>query len=134
MPFKKGESGNPAGRPTGRSDRRRLVSSLLEPEAPALIAKAVEMALAGDSVMLKACLDKLIPNSRSSRTVWVDGEFKPDASGLPGQIVTADAKGELGLEDARGMMELCGLKARVDEATELKVRLETLEEAYEQTA
>jgi hypothetical protein len=64
MPFQKGTSGNPAGRPKGVPDRRHLVRDLLIPEAPNLISKAVQLALQGDTVMLKACLDKLIPNAR----------------------------------------------------------------------
>ena len=50
MPFVKGQSGNPAGRPPGISDRRSVVKELLLPEAPKLVAKAVELALEGDSV------------------------------------------------------------------------------------
>ena len=59
--FKKGESGNLQGRPKGIKDRRTEFRELLEPYAPALVNKAVAMALKGDSTALRLCLDRLIP-------------------------------------------------------------------------
>jgi len=59
--FKKGESGNPAGRPKGTKDRRTELRGLLEPHAEELVAKAVELALAGDVTALRICMDRLIP-------------------------------------------------------------------------
>ena len=43
MPFQKGESGNPTGRPTGVPDRRQLVRDMLMPEAPKLVEAAVNL-------------------------------------------------------------------------------------------
>lgn len=65
MAFKKGQSGNPQGRPAGTGDKRRELRALLEPHAPALIEKAVELALAGDITALRLCLDRIIPPMRS---------------------------------------------------------------------
>lgn len=63
--FKPGQSGNPAGRPKGAKNRSTELRSLLEPHAPALVEKAVQMALEGDTVALKLCLDRIIPTMRS---------------------------------------------------------------------
>ena len=65
MKFEKGKSGNPKGKPKGAKDKRTELRALLEPHAPALIQKAVDMALAGDTVALKLCLDRIIPSMRS---------------------------------------------------------------------
>jgi hypothetical protein len=62
--FKKGQSGNPAGKPKGAKDKRTALRELLRPHAPALVEKAVEMAMGGDVKALSLCLDKLIPNLR----------------------------------------------------------------------
>jgi hypothetical protein len=49
MPFEKGESGNPAGRPRGARNRATLlIESLLADDAEAIGRKAVEMAKGGD--------------------------------------------------------------------------------------
>ncbi len=45
--FKKGQSGNPAGRPKGIKDRRVKYRELLEQHTPALVSKTVELALGG---------------------------------------------------------------------------------------
>src|SRR5215213_5905663 len=64
-PFQKGQSGNPKGRPVGSRHKATLaVEVLLDGEAEALTRKAVEMALGGDTVALRLCLDRLLPVRR----------------------------------------------------------------------
>ena len=65
MSFQKGQSGNPAGRPKGSKDKRTELRELLTPHAPALIDKAIEMALDGDTAAMKMCLDRIIPAMRA---------------------------------------------------------------------
>jgi hypothetical protein len=61
-PFVKGKSGNPNGKPKGLRNRATLAAeALLDGEAEALTRKAVEMALAGDVMALKLCLERLVP-------------------------------------------------------------------------
>ncbi len=127
MPFEKGASGNPSGRPQGTSDRRRIVREYLVPEAPKLVSKAVEMALAGDNVMLKACLDKLIPNARAETQVNYPecdslGHLGSDVLGLVG-------RGELTLEEGRAIIDLAAVQAKLQEHDELVARITALEEA-----
>jgi Family of unknown function (DUF5681) len=58
----KGQSGNPRGKPKGVRNRATLAAeALLDGEAEALTRKAVEMALAGDVMALKLCLERLLP-------------------------------------------------------------------------
>src|SRR5438477_7793934 len=64
-PFSKGQSGNPAGRPRGSSNRAtRAAELLLDGEATALTRKAVELALAGDPAALRLCLDRTVAPRR----------------------------------------------------------------------
>ena len=59
--FRKGRSGNPAGRPHGSvNSATRAATLLLDGEAEALTRKAVELALAGDPAALRLCLDRII--------------------------------------------------------------------------
>jgi hypothetical protein len=60
--FTKGESGNPAGRPRGSRNAVTLAAeAMLDGEAEALTRKAIDMALAGDTVALKLCIDRFSP-------------------------------------------------------------------------
>lgn len=61
MTFKVGQSGNPKC----SKDKRTELRALLEPHAPALAEKAVEMAFAVETAAMKMCLDRIIPAMRS---------------------------------------------------------------------
>ena len=53
-PFQPGQSGNPKGKPKGARNRAPLAAEvLLDGEAEALTRKAIELALAGDTVALR---------------------------------------------------------------------------------
>lgn len=64
--FKPGESGNPAGRKAGTLNKRTQLAKLLEPHAEALINKAIELALDGDSNALRLCMERLIPKAKEN--------------------------------------------------------------------
>jgi hypothetical protein len=60
--FQKGQSGNPRGRPAGSRNNATLAcEALLEGQAEALTQKAVELALAGDTIALRLCMERLCP-------------------------------------------------------------------------
>jgi hypothetical protein len=80
-PFEPGQSGNPNGRPKNSRNRVTKAVEALDGHSEALVAKAVEMALAGDSSMVRALVSSLMPRTRD-RTV----EFN-----LPKIETTADA-------------------------------------------
>ena len=65
-PFRPGQSGNPGGKSKGtRNVATRLLEALMEAEAEEIGRKTIELAKAGDSRALKACLDRLAPAPRS---------------------------------------------------------------------
>lgn len=69
----KGQSGNPNGRPKGSRNKITLMKVALEgdlrerlrPQAHDVLQKAIDMALGGDTSMIKLLVDKMIPTSRS---------------------------------------------------------------------
>ncbi len=61
--FKKGKSGNPAGRKPGTGKHQQL-RKILETKAPELIDKAISLALSGDVKMMAMCLDRVLPALR----------------------------------------------------------------------
>lgn len=72
--WKKGQSGNPTGRPVGAKNKITLVKLQIEGELrgqtkhemAAVLAKAVEMAKAGDKDMIKMLVDKWMTPARAS--------------------------------------------------------------------
>lgn len=85
--WKKGESGNPAGRPKGSKNKVTIIKNALEAElveqlseeAAAILTQAIMLAKDGDRAMIKLLLDKLVPN----RT----GDERDERSGGTGKIV-----------------------------------------------
>jgi len=69
MAFKKGQSGNPSGRPKGsRNMAAALADKLFEEKlfgedkkADAIIAKAIAKAEEGDTTCIRLCLDRRLP-------------------------------------------------------------------------
>lgn len=84
-----------AGRPKGaRNKTTQAVLALLEGEAEALGRKAVEMALAGDSVALRLCLDRLAP-PRKDRPVQFPLPRMATARDAAGAVLEAVSVGDL---------------------------------------
>ena len=60
--FRKGVSGNPAGKPKGTRHRATLAAeALLDGEAEKLTRRAIEKALEGDASALRLCLERILP-------------------------------------------------------------------------
>src|SRR5262245_23559476 len=86
-PFRPGQSGNPNGRPRGsRNTTTIALESLLDGQAKALTQKAVDLALSGDLIALRICLDRILP-VRKNRPI----EFE-----LPPMKTIADAPRAIG--------------------------------------
>jgi hypothetical protein len=66
-PWRKGQSGNPSGKPRGALSKKTLCigpMKTLKVNTPKLMKKAIEMALDGDSIMLKFLLERVLPRER----------------------------------------------------------------------
>ncbi len=126
--WRPGQSGNPAGRKpgTGKVDKLR---ALLQPHAEELVAKAVEMAKAGDTTALRLCLERLIPPMKArDEPVQVEG--------LQGRLVDqgsaalrAMGEGQLTPEQTTALLQALATQARLVEVDELSRRLDALEGA-----
>jgi uncharacterized protein DUF5681 len=120
-PFEKGTSGNPAGRPPGARSRTTLAAqALLDGEAEALTRKAVELALGGDLMALRLCLERVIPLRRGQP---LDFEIRKltcmeDATGAIADIVAATASGEITLSEAAEFTKLIELYVKSWETLE----------------
>ncbi len=125
-PFPPGNPGKPKGT---RSRVTRAMEVLLEGEAEALTRRAVEMALAGDPVALRLCLDRLLPVLRE-RPVSVDlppMASPKDAVAASAALIEAVAAGEIAPGEARELGRLIELHLRAIEVHEFDTRLAALE-------
>jgi hypothetical protein len=131
MKYKKGQSGNEAGRPRGIPDRRTALRELLQPHAEALVNKAVELAQAGDTTALRICIDRLIPPVKA-RDESVDlGPLGESLAEQGKTVLEALAAGAITPDQAATMMSAIAAQARIVEVDELEKRVAALEETHE---
>lgn len=123
--FRKGQSGNPAGKPKGAKDKRTELRSLLEPHRAALIKVVVEKALGGDSTALRICLDRLIAPIRGNPVSI--GNLSGTLSERGDQVMKAIASGNISAEEAASLMSVIQMQARIIEADEFDKRLAAVE-------
>jgi hypothetical protein len=119
--FEKGVSGNPRGRPAGSRNNATLAcEALLEGQAEALTQKAVDMALAGDPVALRLCLERICP-VRKDRPV--EFSLPPintarDAANVMSSVMNAVGAGELSPADASELSKVVACTVKSFEAAE----------------
>jgi hypothetical protein len=130
--FKKGQCGNPSGKPKGcRNATTILFDELLKDNAKELIEKAIEMAKDGDGPALRLCIERLAP-PRKDRPVWFDlPEMKAakDAVNASAAIVAAVSAGDLTPSEAAELSKVVDCYARTLQSIKFEDRLSKLEKA-----
>lgn len=127
--FAKGHGGRPRG---ARNKTTQAVAALLEGEADKLTRKAIELALEGDTVALRLCLERIHP-PRKDAPVPFD---LPDMTGAAsaalamGAVLGGVAKGDLTPSEAGALAGLVEGYRKALETTELEERLTALEERH----
>ena len=121
-----GNSGKPRGT---RHKATQAVLGLLEGQAEALTQRAVEMALAGDSVALRLCLDRIAPPRKDSHVTFPLPRMATahDAAQAAGAVLDAVADGDLTPTEGAVIMDLVDAFRRTLEVTELEARVAALE-------
>src|SRR5437868_8996912 len=109
-PFEKGNG----GRKPGSKNRTTLVAeALLKGEEVELVRKAIELAKAGDTQMLKFLLDRILPKERSVRVDLPAMERPDDAAGSLGAIIDALGTGQIAPSEAAALASLVATRARI---------------------
>jgi len=127
-PFEKGRSGNPAGRPRGSvNGATRAAMLLLDGEAEALTRKAVELALAGDPVALRLCLERIL-GARRGRPVDLGTLALPpcadagDLAGAMAGVAAAAAQGMITPDEALALAQMVESYTRTLDAAHIARR------------
>jgi Family of unknown function (DUF5681) len=129
--WKKGQSGNPAGMPKGTRHKAIMAAeALLDGESDALTRKAVEMALAGDTVAMRLCLERIVPPRKDRPVAFPLPKIEnpAGATNLMSAMLEAVAKGEVTPCEAGEISKLIEGYVKMHEMTEFEARLKALEE------
>jgi hypothetical protein len=125
-PFTPGNPGRPRG---ARNKTTQAIETLLEGEAEVLTRKAIDLALAGDTVALRLCMDRLAP-PRKDRPVRFD---IPSTNSLQDVVLVADAliravaDGAVTPSEAASAMAVLEGYRRLKETADLEARVAALE-------
>lgn len=133
--FKPGQSGNPRGRPKGAKHKVTLAAeALLDGEAQALTRKAINQALAGDSVALRLCLERILPprRDRPIKVVLPALRSPADIPKVVASLFAAVGQGDITPAEAAEVSKLAEAYGRAVETQELEERLARLERAVKE--
>jgi hypothetical protein len=128
--FQKGQSGNPRGRPAGSRNNATLAcEALLEGQAEALTQKAVDMALAGDPVALRICLERICPvrKDRAVRFPLPPITSPRDAADIAAAVAEAVAAGHVTPSEAAEIGKVIDTYVRAYQTAELDNRTARVE-------
>jgi hypothetical protein len=118
------------GRPKGARNRATVAAeALLDGEAEALTRKAIELAIAGDTIALRLCLERVLPPRRERPIRFRLPPLKSAADSVAaiGAIIAAVGEGRIAPGEAEAMARLVDTFIRAVETTEIEQRLLALE-------
>ncbi|MCJ2036426.1 DUF5681 domain-containing protein [Methylobacterium sp. J-068] len=130
--FEPGQSGNPSGRPKGSRNRSTLaMEAILDGEGEALTRKAVELALGGDTVALRLCLDRMMPVRKDRPITFTlpTIDTPADLTKATSALLQGVADGEITPSEAAELSKLIDAHVKAIEAKDFAERLAALEQA-----
>ena len=127
--FSKRNSGRPKG---ARNLKTIALEGLLEGQSEALTQKAITMALEGDTVALRLCMERIAPPPKDGPVSFeLDHmECSHDASDAAGSVLRAVSAGDITPLEATRVMGLIDSYRRILEVTDLENRLQSLEHDF----
>jgi len=123
-PFASGNSGRKAG---SRNRTTLVAAALLEGEVEGLVRKAVELAKAGDVVMLKFLLGRILPRERLVKLDLPSMDFADDAVEALGCIMRAVSEGTISPSEGAAVAPLIDSYARAIDLADVVKRVDSIE-------
>lgn len=125
MAFKKGDRGNPNGRPKGIVDKRVKYAQLLNSHAEELIEIAVQKAKDGDALMMKMVLGRVLPGKPRDNFVSND-IMKGTVEEQSANVVKALNDNKLTPLEAKDLMNVIKTKQEIAELSDIKQQIDEL--------
>ncbi len=126
--FTKGTSGNPAGRPL-KNDTPRRLRRLMAKDAPTIVGKVIEMALAGDMTAAKILVERLCPAIKPIELpVYLALNPNDDLVTQGRSVLAGLVDGSLAPGQASTLLQTLGALGRLIEIETLEKRITALEE------
>jgi Family of unknown function (DUF5681) len=135
-PWRPGQSGNPRGRRVGCRNRASLIAeALIGGQTEELTRKAIDLALAGDIIALRLCLERILPVARERPCTFKLPRLETcaDAAAALGLIADGLANGELLPYEAESLSGVVASFVKTVEVAEFENRLAALEKANADT-
>jgi hypothetical protein len=127
MAFKKGQSGNAAGRPAGKTPGA-TIRKAIEQRADDIVQALIDAAVGGDVAAAKALLDRITPTLKP-----IAGQVTitlPDGAGLAEQgaaVIQAALNGSIPPDIGSQLITALAAQSKIIEIDELTKRIEALE-------
>jgi hypothetical protein len=131
--FRKGQSGNPAGRRKGTRNRKTiLLEAMTDEDREAIVAKIIRQAKRGDRASQKMIVDRLEPPRKGRAAPFKLPLIKTTADVVTAleAVTAAMAGGHISPAEAVEVASVVELQRRAIETQELEVRLHTIEERF----
>jgi len=129
-PFRKGQSGNPAGKPAGARHKTTLaVEALMEGDAETITKKAIALAKGGDLTAIKLVLDRIAPprKGRLLRLALPQINNGSDTANALGVVVAAVADGRITPDEGRDLSAVIDAARTTHQQADLEARVKELE-------
>ncbi|MCJ2049400.1 DUF5681 domain-containing protein [Methylobacterium sp. J-070] len=130
--FEPGQSGNPGGRPRGARNRStKALEAILDGESEALTRRAIELALDGDTVALRMCMDRLMPVRKDRPITFTLPEIETpaDLTKATRALMQGVADGEITPSEAAELSKLVDAHVKAISAADFAERLAALEQS-----
>ncbi len=109
MPFVKGQSGNPAGRPLGSRNKANLaLEEALSAEGGDLASRIIEHAKLANPAAMRLCMDRMMPKAKERPVdVMLPPADTPDYARTAIDVIVRElGEGEITISEANGLLGL----------------------------
>ncbi|MGC2414529.1 MAG: DUF5681 domain-containing protein [Stellaceae bacterium] len=130
-PFRRGQSGNPGGKPKGARHRTTVAAELLmQEDAEAVVRAVLAAAKDGDMTAARLVLDRIAPprKGRPVRFAIPEMTSARDIGAAVGAVALAMGRGELTPEEAASVAAVLEIRRKALETVEIENRVAALEQ------